>query len=221
MLTFFVLLYSMSAPSVETWEEMTTGIKNEFQKFRGAQNNRGPQDTIDVSRINFNRALDINYLNALIGRHIEGEEVLKEVELRSMSGGLVVSFPQDMVFESGKAEMSEQGSDAVYALALTLSKIRNRIEILGHTDPGTISGEDGKYKSNWEFSLARASTIAAALRKVGYDRPLMVRGLGDAIYNSLPEELSEAEKLKTARKVDILIMGDDGSLETFNGLTFE
>ncbi len=221
MLTFFVLLYSMSAPETESWEEMTTGISKKFSRQIGADNNRGPQDTVDISRINYNRALDLNYLQALIGRHMEQEESLKSVDLRPISGGLVVSFPQHLVFEGEGAEMSETGADAVYALALTLSKIRNRIEIIGHTDPYIQPGKETEYDSRWDLSLVRAATVAAALRKVGYERPMTVRGLASAVYNSMSEDVPEEEKLDAARRVDILIRGDDGSLRSHNGLTFE
>ncbi len=221
MLTFFVLLYSMSSPETEVWEEMKSGINSQFRRFRGADLNRGPQDTIDISKINFNRALDLDYLQALIGRHIENEATLKGVDLRSVSGGLLVSFPQELVFEEGRAEMSEKGSDAVYAIALTLSKIRNRIEIIGHTDPFSSPPANTSETSRWELSLARASVIAGALRRVGYDRPIMARGLADAVYNSFPETIPEEKRIGEARRVDIMIKGDDGSLETSRGLIFE
>ncbi len=220
MLTFFVLLYSMSAPQSESWDEMTSALHKEFNKFLGARYIRGPQDTIDISRINYNRALDLNYLQALIGRHIENEESLRSVELRSVGGGLVVSFPQELVFEEGQAEMSDLGSDAIYALAVTLSRIRNRIEVIGHTDPNAISGQNDRFSSNWDLSLSRASTVAAALRKAGYERPLMVRGLANAMYDSLPESLPEEGRLRLARRVDIVIMDDDGTLDDFMGLSY-
>jgi chemotaxis protein MotB len=221
MLTFFVLMYSMSSPEGETWEEMTSALHKELNKFKGERFDRGPRDTIDISKINYNRALNLNYLKALISSHMEKEEVLKGVNLNSLGGTLVISLPQDLVFESGRAELSEQGSKAVYALALTLSRIKNRIEILGHTDPKAINEESSRYKSNWDLSLARATTVASALRNVGYDRPLTVRGMANAMYDSMPESLPEEQRLALSRRVDLVIKDDDGTLSTFNGLGIE
>lgn len=218
MLTFFVLLYSMSAPETETWKEMTAALQKEFNRHMGAAHNRGPQDTIDISRIDYNRALDLNYLSAIIGKMTEDNEALGALRMQQVSGRLVLSLPQDLVFEAGKADVSGAGADALYALGGKLSRIRNRIEIIGHADPRGFDGEAGEFSSNWDLSLARSLNAAAALRKVGYSRPLTVRGLGSALYDDLPQELSEGVRMDMARRVDFVISDDDGSSNTFNGL---
>jgi flagellar motor protein MotB len=184
----------------------------------GPKGQRGPQDTIDISRIDYNRALDINYLNAIFDRLREGEPALAQVTAQNVSGRLVVSLPQALLFEAGRADISGEGAEALYTLGGKLSKIRNRIEIIGHTDPDAISEDNDRYNSNWELSLARSLNVAAALRKVGYDRPLTVRGMGSALYAGLPETLAQDERMAMARRVDLVIMDDDGTLNSFNGL---
>ncbi|MFP4387114.1 MAG: flagellar motor protein MotB, partial [Alphaproteobacteria bacterium] len=41
MLTFFVLLYSMSSPQEEKWKEMTRGLTQKLNAFEAAEYNRG------------------------------------------------------------------------------------------------------------------------------------------------------------------------------------
>lgn len=221
MLTFFVLLYSMSSTDDSDWQDITVTLQKNFSRSLAGAYNRGEQDTVDVSRLNLNRALDLRYLQALMGKFIEEEEALENIELKPVGRGLMISFPHDLIFKSGSAGISDEGYDSIYALALTLSKIRNRIEILGHTDPEVSSSSYAEYSSNWDLSLARASNVAAAFRKVGYDRPIMVRGLASAMYDSISDNEPEEVRLGMSRRVDIMIMDDDGSYRTFNGLSLE
>ena len=66
MLTFFVLLFGMSKPEDSQWSEVSTALQNEFNRFYGPKFNRGLQDTVNISKINFNAALDLNYLKSII-----------------------------------------------------------------------------------------------------------------------------------------------------------
>lgn len=208
MLTFFVLLFAMSNPKEKDWEEFTDTVQENFNKFYGRPLNRGTQDAINIEKINFSKALNLNYLRVIIEDLIEKEPSLKVVKLINQRGSLIISLPQNMLFETGQANIKPEASKALFTIAGSLARIKNRVEIVGHTDPRPITS--GRFESNWHLSLARAVNVAAVLENVGYERPVVVRGQAAGRYADIPANLGEVERLDLSRRVDIVIMEDDG-----------
>ena len=58
--------------------------------------------------------------------------------------------------------------------------------------------------------MARAASVAAVLETVGYTKPVKIRGHASARYYDLPLTLSEESRLDMSRRVDIVVMEDDG-----------
>ncbi len=215
MLTFFVLLFSMTEPARQDWSEITSALQSEFNRFYGAPLYRGTQDAINIDRINFSRALNVDYLEALLETVIADNEALGGVTLNTQQGQLVISLPRALLFDSGEAEVKEDGTRALYALGGVLSRIRNVIEITGHADPRPVTRGDGGFESNWELSMARAANVAAILETVGYERDIAVRGHASGRYQDLQGVVSEEQRLDLARRVDIVILGHDRRQQRF------
>ncbi len=212
MLTFFVLLYSMSVPQEEEWNEMTSGLQNEFSKTYSAQSYEGPQDAVNIDKIDFSKAQSLTYLNSVLVNVIEKDERLKNIELIPQKDSLIISVPQELLFNSGQSDVSAKGKQVLFSMGNTMSRIRNRIEVIGHTDPSPIQNAETLYGSNWELSLARAASVSVILENAGYQRPIIIRGLSSSRYEDLPKEMNEEERLSLARRVDIVVMPDDGSV---------
>ena len=209
MLTFFVLLFSMSHPQKEKWEKFKEEVHENFNKFKGRPLNHGTEDNINIEKVNFSKALSLRYLEAVIGNVMEEEPSLRRIKMIPADKSLIISLPQNLLFDIGEAQVQEKGTRALYILAGTLSRVKNRIEVVGHTDPRPVTG--GDFESNWELSLARAANVAAVLENVGYRRSVTIRGHASARYYDLPNSMSEQERLDLSRRVDIVIMEDDGT----------
>lgn len=215
MLTFFVLMYSMSSPKVEKWEEMTTALNQGLSKFYSAEWQTGPQDTISIEKLDLQEALNLNYLKALVEEIVVGDSRLSDVVVILQKDRLIVSLPHSLLFTPGSAEVQVDGQRALFSLGGMLSRIRNRVEVIGHADPRPIQEQGNRFASNWELSLTRAANVSAALANAGYTRPVNVRGLSSARYQELPAGMAEDQRLSYARRVDIVIMKDDGSSRSF------
>ncbi len=215
MLTFFVLLYSMSTPDVDKWEDMTRGISSGISKFAGAPKLAGNQDTISIERLSAKKGLNLKYLGSLVYGVVTRNEDLSDVLLFHSSDQLIISMPSELLFDSERSDVSLKGRRALFTLNELFVRIRNRVEIIGHSEPNSVfEGNDG-IKNNREFSLARAVYVAAALEEVGYDRPIVARGLSDTRYDELGGVLSQDKRLALSRRVDIVIMKDEGSYRGF------
>lgn len=213
MLTFFVLMYSMSVIQEEKWEDMTTSLNEGVSVAESPKWYSGEQDTISIEKLDFKRALNLDYLQGLVQDSMQGNEVLQALVIMKQGDRLILSLPSEILFETGEADVSLDGKRAIFALGDVLSRIKNRIEVVGHSDPRPING--GDYISNWDLSLNRALSVSSVLRNVGYERPVVVRGLSSARYDELPDTLPEDERLGFARRVDVVIMKDDGQQSLF------
>jgi chemotaxis protein MotB len=208
MLTFFVLLFAMSNPKQEEWEDFTQKIQQNFSRFQGALDNRGAEDAINIEKVDFSQALNLGYLKVLVENLISETPELSAVRLIETGESLIISLPQNILFEAGQAEIKTGGSEAIFTLANSLRRIQNRIEIVGHADPRPTRGSN--FPSNWELSLSRAANVAALLKNVGYDRTLSIRGQASGRFDDIPQSVPLEERLDLSRRVDIVVMEDDG-----------
>jgi flagellar motor protein MotB len=89
----------------------------------------------------------------------------KTITIDTSTGIMSVRMTPGTLFDVGKAELKSESRPVVLALAKALQDIDDRdFLIVGHADP---SPPGGKFKSNWEFSTARAIALVQALQREG------------------------------------------------------
>ena len=209
MLTFFVLLYSMSTPQEEKWEDIANALTYKRNAFDSTAFNAGSQDVISLDKIDKTKALELDYVKVLIASLLKRRNI-EDVLLIENAKRLVISLPSELLFVSGRADMGSEGKKVMFELGGILSRVKNRIEVIGHSDPRPITSTGGLYTTNWELSLARAATVSRVLKDVGYERDMTVRGVSSARYDELSEDIPEDERYALSRRVDIVVMDDDG-----------
>lgn len=128
-----------------------------------------PIDQVEVSQLRAQQQLQKNNLikqeqQTLLGAKEQIEAALKAKGLQNSasfkltSRGLVVSIVTDQVlFDTGQANLKPVGQEVLDAVAPALVKLPNDISIEGHTDNVPITG--GLFASNWELSAVRATTV--------------------------------------------------------------
>lgn len=212
MLTFFVLTYSMAEPEPKTWAEVTGSLPQGVSSQEGPRRLEGGDQVISLPRVTYNRALNLDYLAALLTTKLQDHRLLKDVSVLNQGDRLILSLPSDLLFEPGRAEISTEGAAAIDALAPALSRIKNAIDIAGHADPRPLPGE-GAFISNWHLSLARAAAVAAQFRQRGYERDLGIEGYSSARFEEMSDDIPEEDRLSQSRRVDIVILGNGGKIE--------
>ncbi len=120
-------------------------------------------------------------------RAILGEEDSKEeVSLTRQADHLILTFPERIVFDPGRAEIKlslQPILDKVGSLALAHPDLL--VEVQGHTDDRPINTK--RYPSNWELSVDRATQVVKTLIALGLDP---CSDLGEGVWRiseSLPE----------------------------------
>jgi chemotaxis protein MotB len=99
---------------------------------------------------------------------LESEVAAGRIEIDRLREGLILNLPQEILFGSGSAQLSERGRAVVGKLAGRLATGSHRIEVRGHTDNVAIQGALAeRYPSNWELAGARAASVVRLLAERG------------------------------------------------------
>ncbi|MCB1783231.1 MAG: hypothetical protein KDI13_04490 [Alphaproteobacteria bacterium] len=204
MLTFFVLLYSMSSLEKDKWEDVSAALSSQFTEDFSKPFESGNNEGIQIDRVRSARALDLRYLRSILEEELKNAGVENAV-LMSQKDRLILSLPHEALIDNDSGEISGNGKKILFLLAGNLDKVRNKVEIAGNVMPG--SGKE----NGWDRSLKMAMKVAQAFRDVGYNRGMIIRGLSSGRYASLPGTLNEAEREDLSRRIDIVIMDNSGS----------
>ena len=203
MLTFFVLLYSMSTITQGQWEELVKSLQQRLNPSREIlEFNFTEEKTITKKQVM--RGSDLDYLYGIIREKLV-ESAADEVTLLRLDDRVVISLASDLLFSAGSSKLSVRGERTLGIVADIVSTLRNKITVNGHSDPSPIKTPD--YPSNWELSLHRANTIAQRLYGAGYLYSIDSYGMADSRFDEIDSSYSAAKRKTLARRVDIEIRG--------------
>jgi chemotaxis protein MotB len=123
------------------------------------------------------------------------------LEVTFRRGRMIVELPAGVLFDSGSADLSEQGKKAVTDVAHVLAQVSGRRYIVaGHTDNVPAVKE---FKSNWALSAARAVTVLEALIRAGMPAT-RVAAAGYAEYDPIAPNLTTAGRQRN-RRIEIIL----------------
>ena len=202
MLTFFVLLFSMSSLKVDRWEKLVQTLSQRLNPTR-EQSFSAPSTQFNIGSTFRDRAVNLSYLSAVLEDKMTEDPVLEQARLNQTANHIRVALPNHLLFEEGSAAITEDAARGLFTLSGVLANVGNQVTVRGHTDPGAVEGET--YDNAWSLSMARATAVANAMQRSGYGRDVTALGLADSRFQTLPEELSEEARRRLARRVDVVI----------------
>ncbi|MDD5449115.1 MAG: OmpA family protein [Candidatus Omnitrophica bacterium] len=164
----------------------------------------------------------------LLQKRLKQEIDDKEVSLQMAERGLVITFVAEVLFDSGKAVVKKEAYPALDKVAAVIrDKVYDRdIGVEGHTDnePIVHSG----WKSNWELSTARATSVLHYLVDSGKLNPKKLSAIGYGEYRPVASNDTEEGRQKN-RRVEIVIIpklakereGNKGNVGAQQPVTYE
>jgi len=96
-----------------------------------------------------------------IDKSISAINVAGDIGINLKEGGLVITFPSNTFFDSGKAILKDNMKEALKKIAVELNTIDNTIVVRGYTDNVKIN--NSIYPSNWQLSGSRALNVVQYL----------------------------------------------------------
>ena len=162
----------------------------------------------EVTRLEALRQEDLKEmqeLKALLERKLKSEIRTRDVKVELAERGLVITFIDKILFDSGKADIKEEGFRVLGKVIDIVKKNAGdrNIGIEGHTDnvPITYSG----WKSNWELSTARATSVLHYLVDKGGIDPTQLLATGYGEHKPVASNNTE-EGRRRNRRVEIILL---------------
>lgn len=132
------------------------------------------------------------------------EKEFKEgkVEIVKDGSNLVLRISEKAIFPTKRTKLKNNFSEILDKLSDVALDVRGDIIISGHSDDKKI--KTNKFKSNWEFSAARANTLAQALMKKGDVDPDRITVQFHGPTKPLVKNNSDINRSKN-RRIEVII----------------
>jgi chemotaxis protein MotB len=160
LMAFFVLMFSISEPSPEKFDEVAGGILEEIDGKNAA------------------KAEAMMVLAQELQDTVSSLEESDDGSAEASDGGLTFNFKNAKMFKGGSAVVIPEAEpllDRVAQLVSLMGVTNYTIEVEGHTDDVPISTK--QFPSNWELSASRAAAVVRWLISRGID-PERLRAVG-------------------------------------------
>lgn len=135
------------------------------------------------------------------------------LEVSFRNGQMVLQLPSEVLFGSGKADLSKAGKRALgEVLEVLKSFSERRFLVAGHTDNQPMRSR--RFKSNWELSTARAVSVVQFMLAAGFaGQNLGAAGYG--AFDPVAPNDTDANRAKN-RRIEIILVPDLSELPNLN-----
>ena len=213
MLTFFVLVFSMSTIHHDSWEEVVETMRDQFDPTYSSIRPRSFDNNQATARASA-RGLNLNYLKALVERDTNSNLPLGRTVVRREPDRVVVSIPASSLFENKSGQFLNGAPSALAQLSGSLAQIKNKLIISSHTNDLPVPS--GKFRSNWELSVTRAQLVAGVLVDAGYLLPVSVIGHGDSKFITRTSARATVSQLDAYERIDLVILAEGRAKGAFD-----
>jgi len=128
------------------------------------------------------------------------------MDFKMSPGQIRLQMDASLLFAAGQAHVNEAARIPLKNLAKVLHNYTGKVEVAGHTD--NIPMLSGRYKSNWELSSARASSVVETLISLGIP-PERLHATGYADTRPLVSNATEKGRAINRRVEFVVEMGPE------------
>lgn len=211
LLTFFVLLYSMSsldASKAKAISEAFTVLTGqsadsilEYDQFQGSNPVIGGESKVD-NDIEAHPQDSLSMYET-VEEFLEENQMDESLQVTQDERGVVLHLTDSILFESGQATLIPGSIVVLDKINELISSIPNPIVIEGHTDDIPIS--NSKYSDNWDLSAQRATNVLRYFLSKGNEDPSRFSASGYGEFRPNVENTSDENRSQN-RRVNILIV---------------
>ncbi|WP_455245621.1 OmpA family protein, partial [Petrachloros mirabilis] len=145
-----------------------------------------------------------------LSKSLQDEIAKGNITIQQVRDKLTINMVDRVLFDSGRAEIKPAGLKVLKQVGDVLNKVTDKqIRIEGHTDNVPISTKlQDRFKTNWELSTARATTVVRYLiEQGGVDREqLSAVGYAD----TRPVDTNETDEGRSSnRRIEIVLYPKD------------
>lgn len=219
LFAFFVVMYSVSSVNEGKFRVVSESIQAALKPVVSSPASNKLFSVGDhksaLTPIVSKKAQIVRRLQEVLSSRAKEFNFIEHVAVAETGAGVKVSIADNMMFESGQAELRADAFPLLQALGEVLSDPgMKEIRVLGHTDNVPI--RSAQFPSNWELSSARAVTVVRALTELYQVPSIKLSAAGHAEYKPVTDNLSPENRAKN-RRVELIVTMDHDPLGNLAG----
>jgi chemotaxis protein MotB len=225
LFAFFVVMYAISSVNEGKYKILSNSLGEAFSN-KLQQNNEvdnvqteAVPTTIQPIPLENSATVDVEI------RRVLSEEILKErkqlsevseqfeqvlapfiddklVSVKKNDYWIELEMNSEMLFLSGESELSKKVMPVLKKIAEVINPLPNMINIEGHTDDIPI--DNTKFRSNWDLSSARATSVVHEFVREGIS-PSRLSAIGYGEFHPIGDNTIETGRFKNRRVVLVLM----------------
>jgi len=168
LFALFVVLYATSDANPQKLQSVRNSIDQAFS-IGVLQGSNGSSPILNgggvapsIAEIKSNT---LEGLNKTLSGFANANNLDGKIQIRSDADSITISLADNLLFDSGSADLKPGSQDVLLQVAQALAGLPNEMRIEGHTDNVPVNSQD--FATNWELSAARASRVLRFLREQG------------------------------------------------------
>jgi len=213
LMVLFVILYSMGQMDVEKYRRLADSMRSAFTLG-------GPSQVVDSQINQAGGNLEDGSSKPIVVPGIpegptQSEEVAgqltnmlasqnlgSEVSVQTNIEGVLISLSEHLIFREGEIDLPPEALPVLDTIVEMIRPIENTVRLVGHTN--NTPSTNPLYPTNWELSLARATSVAKYLMNAGIaPERIIVSGRGE-YAPVFPNDSKQHRELNA--RVDIIIV---------------
>ena len=174
-----------------------------------AENSALKNDIVALQKVKEEKVKEVSSTYEKLLQNMKSEIAQGQVTISELRGKLTVNMEAAILFDSGKAEVKDDGLVILNKMIDTLKSVNDKnIRIEGHTDNVQIIGALTRtFPTNWELSAARAINVTRYLQKQGID-PAVLSAAAFSEYKPVADNGTKEGRAKN-RRIEITLVAKD------------
>ena len=207
LLCFFVLLFSFATLDVQKFKAIAVSMNGSLGVLDSGMTlsmepliNSFPADSPTEEVEEFQK------LYEEMSEYIKENNLEASITLRLDERGLLVRFMDDVLFDSGKADLTPRAREIINKVAEIIRKNDKNVRIEGHTDNVPIN--TFRFPSNWELSTTRAVNVVKYLIEENGIEAKRLSASGYSDQHPVDDNSNPVGRQKN-RRVDMVILREE------------
>lgn len=204
LLCFFVLLFSFATLDVQKFKAIAqsmngslgvldSGMTVSMEPLINAFPSDSPSEEVE----------EFNSLYEEMSEYIEENDLQKSIVLILNERGLLVRFMDNVLFDSGKADLTPKAREIIDKVAEIIRQNDKNVRVEGHTDNVPIN--TFRFPSNWELSTTRAVNVVKYLIEECGIEAKRLSASGYADQHPIDDNMTSGGR-QNNRRVDMVIL---------------
>jgi chemotaxis protein MotB len=151
---------------------------------------------------------ELKRVQSELAKVLEPEINAGNVRIKRRGNELVVELSDQILFDSGHAEINEGGQQVLAHVAPSLLRLEGySIQVGGHTDRTRVVNPETqeRFPTNWELSAARATNVVRQLEERGKIPGARLMATGFAQYRPVAGNAT-ADDRKKNRRIELVLL---------------